>query len=32
LRFVAGLFDVTQDAATGTLTPEFGWAVVHDDG
>ncbi|WP_437527361.1 DUF4419 domain-containing protein [Sorangium sp. So ce726] len=32
LRFVAGLFGVTQEAATGALAPEFGWAIVHDDG
>lgn len=31
LRFVAGLFGVTQDAGTGALSPEFGWAVVHDN-
>lgn len=31
LRFVAGLFGVVQDAVTGALAPEFGWAVVHDD-
>ncbi|WP_437811111.1 DUF4419 domain-containing protein [Sorangium sp. So ce1078] len=31
LRFVAGLFGVTQDAGTGALAPEFGWAIVHDD-
>ncbi|RYE88922.1 MAG: DUF4419 domain-containing protein, partial [Myxococcales bacterium] len=31
VRFVAGLFGVTQDAA-GALAPEFGWAVVHDGG
>jgi hypothetical protein len=30
LRFCAGLFGVTQDAASGALAPEFGWAVVHD--
>ena len=30
LRFVAGLFGVTQDAVTGALAPEFGWGVVHD--
>ncbi len=29
LRFVAGLFGVSQDAS-GALAPEFGWAVVHD--
>lgn len=32
LRFVAGLFGVTQDRATGALEPEMGWAVVYDDG
>ncbi|WP_437991049.1 DUF4419 domain-containing protein [Sorangium sp. So ce145] len=32
LRFVAGLFGVTQEATTGALAPEFGWAIVHDDG
>lgn len=31
LRFVAGLFGVTQDEASGALAPEFGWGVVHDD-
>jgi hypothetical protein len=31
LRFVAGLFGVTQDPKKGALSPEFGWAVVHDD-
>jgi hypothetical protein len=31
LRFVAGLLGVTQDAVSGALAPEFGWAVVHDD-
>lgn len=30
LRFLAGLFGVTQDASSGTLAPEFGWAVVHE--
>lgn len=30
LRFVAGMFGVDQDAATGALAPAFGWAVVHD--
>lgn len=30
LRFAAGLFGVTQDPLTGTLAPEFGWAVVHE--
>ncbi len=30
LRFVAGLFGVVQDPVTRALTPEFGWAVVHD--
>lgn len=30
LRFVAGLFGVTQARTTLALTPEFGWAVVHD--
>ncbi|WP_438005995.1 DUF4419 domain-containing protein [Sorangium sp. So ce321] len=30
LRFVAGLFGVTQDAITGALAPEFGWAILHD--
>lgn len=29
LRFVAGLFGVSQDAS-GALAPEFGWAVIHD--
>lgn len=31
LRFVAGLFGVTQELESGVLAPEFGWAVVHDD-
>lgn len=31
LRFVAGLFGVSQDRRTGALAPEFGWAVVHDE-
>jgi hypothetical protein len=30
LRFVAGMFGVDQDLATGALAPAFGWAVVHD--
>lgn len=30
LRFVAGMFGVTQDPGTLLLVPEFGWAVVHD--
>lgn len=30
LRFVGGLFDVTQDVETGALAPEFGWTVVHE--
>lgn len=29
LRFVAGMFGVVQDEATGTLAPEFGWAVLE---
>ncbi len=29
LRFVAGLFGVTEDEATGAIAPEAGWAVVH---
>lgn len=31
LRFVAGMFGVVQDEATGTLAPEFGWAVVEEE-
>ena len=31
-RFVAGLFGITQDATTRALAPEFGWAVVHEEG
>jgi len=31
LRFVAGLFGVTQDDATGALEPEMGWAIVYGD-
>jgi hypothetical protein len=30
VSFVAGLFGVVQDPATGALSPEFGWAVVDD--
>ncbi|NUP14031.1 MAG: DUF4419 domain-containing protein [Polyangiaceae bacterium] len=30
LRFVAGLFGVVQDPVSGTLAPEFGWAVVEE--
>ena len=30
LRFVGGLFGVTQDVSTGALQPAFGWAVVHE--
>ena len=30
LRFVAGMFGVAQDAATQSLSPSFGWAVVYD--
>jgi hypothetical protein len=30
LRFVAGLFGASQDALSGALAPEFGWAVVHE--
>jgi hypothetical protein len=30
VRFVAGLFGVTQDPRTLALAPEFGWAIVHD--
>jgi hypothetical protein len=29
LRFVGGMFGVTQDQA-GALAPEFGWGIVHD--
>jgi hypothetical protein len=29
LRFVAGLFGVVEDEATGAISPEIGWAVVH---
>jgi hypothetical protein len=32
LCFVAGMFGVTQDLASGSLEPEFGWAIVHDAG
>ncbi len=31
LRFVAGMFGVTQAADTGALRPCFGWAVVHTE-
>jgi hypothetical protein len=30
LRLVVGLFGVAQQAETGALQPEFGWAVIHD--
>jgi len=30
LRFVAGLFGVAQERERGTLSPEFGWAVVEE--
>ena len=30
LRFVAGMFGVTQNHETGRLAPSFGWAVVYD--
>jgi len=30
LRFVAGMFGVTQDPATLALAPELGWAIVHE--
>jgi hypothetical protein len=30
LRLVAGLFGTTQNQTTGALSPEFGWAVVHE--
>lgn len=30
LRFVAGMFGVDQDPATGAVSPCFGWGVVHD--
>lgn len=30
IRFVAGLFGVTQEPKTMALAPEFGWAVVHE--
>lgn len=30
LRFVAGMLGVTQDPESLALTPEFGWAVVHE--
>lgn len=29
LRFVAGMFGVVEDGATGAIAPEIGWAVVH---
>ncbi|MCA9551232.1 MAG: DUF4419 domain-containing protein [Myxococcales bacterium] len=31
LRFVAGHVGVHQDESDGTLSPAFGWAVIHDD-
>lgn len=31
LRFIAGLFGVTQDRETGALEPEMGWAIVYGD-
>jgi hypothetical protein len=30
LRFVAGMFGVTQDPQTLALAPEFAWAIVYD--
>jgi len=30
LRFVGGMFGVSQDADDGSLAAAFGWAVVHD--
>lgn len=30
VRFVGGMFGVTQDPATLALAPEFGWAIVHE--
>jgi len=31
LRFVAGVFGVTQDPVSHELSPEFGWGIVHDE-
>ncbi|KAB8145806.1 DUF4419 domain-containing protein [Chloroflexia bacterium SDU3-3] len=31
LRFIGGLFGVAPDAASGALTPAFGWAVAYDN-
>ncbi len=31
LRFIAGHFGVHRDETDGTLSPAFGWAVIHDD-
>ena len=30
MRFVAGMFGVSQDAVTKSLSPSFGWAIVYD--
>ena len=30
MRFVAGMFGVSQDPDTLAVMPEFGWAVVYD--
>ncbi len=30
LRFIAGMFGVGQDTATGALSVIFGWAIVYD--
>ncbi|MEM7160200.1 MAG: DUF4419 domain-containing protein [Myxococcota bacterium] len=32
MRFIAGLFGVTEDPEDGALAPEFGWALVHGKG
>jgi hypothetical protein len=30
MRFVSGLFGVTEDPSTLALAPEMGWAIVHE--
>ena len=31
MRFVAGMFGVSQDSRTRSLFPSFGWAIVYDE-
>ena len=30
MRFIAGMFGVSQDETTNALAPSFGWAIVYD--